>query len=192
MPVNIPDVSTIEKLHFQQLQNNMHVLPNSAPIFKLHHIENPMNVVCGGSANEPETSSESLVCEQNNCASPEDTVNEANPTKNSAPSCNNNNNDSSNSAASEKSLEVCDNNERTRPAVVILSGDASKEVSGITFGFDINEQLLCGDVCSDFVARYFVPESINANYYNHEKLVNYIGGGKFPPQKKKSIKNKNR
>lgn len=176
MPVNIPDVSTIEKLHFQQLQNNLQqqtpvvnhvdlVLPNLFKIHSLHHIESPIKVC--GSEREPEQ----VVCEQN-CAQEELAVNDVNAA-NSATISNNNNN----SVTSEKSVEVCDS-ERTRPAVVILSGDASKEVSGITFGFDINEQLLCGDVCSDFVARYFVPETINTKFYNHEKLVNYIGGGK--------------
>lgn len=79
-------------------------------------------------------------------------------------------------------VENCDSERTTscmRPAVVILSGDDSKEISGITFGFDINEQLLSDDVCNDFIARFVVPELPNNNGYNHDKIVNFIGSGKI-------------
>ncbi|XP_017778902.1 PREDICTED: uncharacterized protein LOC108564383 [Nicrophorus vespilloides] len=66
-----------------------------------------------------------------------------------------------------------------RPAVVILSGGDKKQVSDITFGFDINEQLLTSsgeadDVCSDFVSRFYLPES-TPKIGHVDKLVHYIG-----------------
>ncbi|KRT82789.1 hypothetical protein AMK59_3100 [Oryctes borbonicus] len=67
-------------------------------------------------------------------------------------------------------------NNNNRPAVVILSGNGDKEVSGITFGFDINEQLLSDDVCADFLARFVPPEDCDiTNGFNLDKIVNFIG-----------------
>ncbi|XP_018328656.1 putative uncharacterized protein DDB_G0277255 isoform X2 [Agrilus planipennis] len=67
-----------------------------------------------------------------------------------------------------------------RPAVVILSGNASKgaEVSGLTFGFEVNEQLLSDDVCERFAARFVAPQhDVYRNHQRHgyEKIVNFIG-----------------
>ncbi|XP_008201602.2 uncharacterized protein LOC103315223 isoform X2 [Tribolium castaneum] len=68
-----------------------------------------------------------------------------------------------------------------RPPVVILSGlGNSKEVPGLVFGFDINEQLLSEDnnkdfCCDDFIARYVAPETYTATSHNHDKIVSFIG-----------------
>ncbi|CAH0549441.1 unnamed protein product [Brassicogethes aeneus] len=62
--------------------------------------------------------------------------------------------------------------EEGEPAVVILSGSNNKEVPGLVFGFDINEQLLSEDVCENFVARYAFPKTCDAQ---HDKIVNFIG-----------------
>ncbi|RZC42440.1 micronuclear linker histone polyprotein-like [Asbolus verrucosus] len=78
----------------------------------------------------------------------------------------------------------CDISERTsvdvRPPVVILSGFGnSKEVPGLVFGFDINEQLLSEDggdfCCEDFISRYVAPETYTTTSHNHDKIVNFIG-----------------
>lgn len=85
------------------------------------------------------------------------TTNNSNINNSNAVNCNNNNNNS-------------------RPAVVILSGNGDKEVSGITFGFDINEQLLSDDVCADFLARFVPPKDCDiTNGFNLDKIVNFIG-----------------
>ncbi|XP_063926642.1 uncharacterized protein LOC135140150 isoform X2 [Zophobas morio] len=67
-----------------------------------------------------------------------------------------------------------------RPPVVILSGYGnSKEVPGLVFGFDINEQLLSEDnkdfCCEDFISRYVPPEAYTTTSHNHDKIVSYIG-----------------
>lgn len=78
----------------------------------------------------------------------------------------------------------CDSGERTngggeggRPAVVILSGEAVKEVSGLVFGFEINEKLLSDDVCDSFMSRFVLPVKMNTSAYNHDKIVSFIGQG---------------
>lgn len=78
----------------------------------------------------------------------------------------------------------CDSVERTSvgdggdslPAVVILSGE-TKEVSGLVFGFEVNEKLLSDDVCDTFMSRFVVPVKFNTDAYNHDKIVNFIGQG---------------
>lgn len=84
-----------------------------------------------------------------------------------------------------------------RPAVIIpvSSKDLSNEVSGLTFGFEVNEQLLAlgpdmgdGDVKSNsapkvgtadsFMARFVAPVIVHFNY-NHDKIVSYVGQGKL-------------
>jgi hypothetical protein len=78
----------------------------------------------------------------------------------------------------------CDISERTsvevRPPVVILSGFGnSKEVPGLVFGFDINEQLLSEDDksfrCEEFISRYVAPEVYTTTSHNHDKIVSFIG-----------------
>ncbi|GJQ78099.1 hypothetical protein Trydic_g2437 [Trypoxylus dichotomus] len=84
--------------------------------------------------------------------------------------CDRTTNNSSNNNVSNNS------NNNNRPAVVILSGNGDKEVSGITFGFDINEQLLSDDVCADFLARFVPPKDCDiTNGFNLDKIVNFIG-----------------
>lgn len=65
------------------------------------------------------------------------------------------------------------------PPVVILSGSGNKEVSGLVFGFDINEQLLHEDICENFISRYVEPECFKNSTHNHDKIVNFIGSGEF-------------
>jgi hypothetical protein len=67
-----------------------------------------------------------------------------------------------------------------RPPVVILSGFGnSKEVPGLVFGFDINEQLLSEDDksfrCEEFISRYVAPEVYTTTSHNHDKIVSFIG-----------------
>ncbi|CAH1118421.1 unnamed protein product [Phaedon cochleariae] len=74
----------------------------------------------------------------------------------------------------------CDSVERTiedrPPPVVILSGQGSKEATvGLVFGFDVNEQLLKEDICENFVARYVAPPAFDSSALNHDKIVNFIG-----------------
>lgn len=80
------------------------------------------------------------------------------------------------------SVVVCDR----RPAVIIPVSNKDSEVSGLTFGFEINEQLLAlepdceNDICvntaDSFTARYIQP--VVLNNYNHDKIVSYVGQGK--------------
>lgn len=71
------------------------------------------------------------------------------------------------------------------PAVVILSGE-TKEVSGLVFGFEINEKLLSDDVCDSFMSRFVLPVKLNTSAYNHDKIVSFIGQGNvFNKQKSK-------
>lgn len=62
--------------------------------------------------------------------------------------------------------------EKYRPAVVILSSGGDRHAtSDITFGFGINEQLLSGDVCADFVSRFLQPDVQTTHV---DQLVNYV------------------
>lgn len=127
MPRNIPDVQTIEKMHFAQANYNN-------------------NGGGGGSGVSSDT-------DVNNVKFGAD--------------CDTNRTTTANSG------------EPSRPAVVILSGDGNKEVSGLVFGFEINERLLCDDVYNSFVERFAAPSKHNTNAYNHDKIVNFIGQGEF-------------
>lgn len=84
-----------------------------------------------------------------------------------------------------------------RPPVIIPVSNRDNEVSGLTFGFEINEQLLAlepecendsdivAPVCpplavcpaDSFTARYLPP--VLLNNYNHDKIVTYVGLGEF-------------
>lgn len=88
---------------------------------------------------------------------------------------NNNNNNSCDSVVVERTNNSNNNNQP--PAVVILSGE-TKEVSGLVFGFEINEKLLSDDVCDTFMSRFVLPVKYNTNAYNHDKIVSFIGQGK--------------
>lgn len=67
-------------------------------------------------------------------------------------------------------------NDDGNPAVVILSGE-TKEVSGLVFGFEINEKLLSDDVYDTFMSRFVLPVKNNTNAYNHDKIVSFIQEG---------------
>lgn len=130
LPHNIPDVQTIEKMHFKQLQQAMQqtyvsnnfqdVIVNHLPMCVTHEHQSQVQYM-------PKYETD-------------------------------------NSCDSERT--------NTRPAVVILSGNG-KEVSGLTFGFEINEQLLSDDVCDNFTSRFYVPDVFQK--HNHDKIVNFIG-----------------
>lgn len=77
----------------------------------------------------------------------------------------------------DNSARTNNNNNNNRPAVVILSGE-TKEVSGLVFGFEINEKLLSDDVCDNFMSRFVLPVKLNTSTYNHDKIVSFIGQGK--------------
>ncbi|KAJ8954232.1 hypothetical protein NQ318_005828 [Aromia moschata] len=95
-------------------------------------------------------------------------------------------------ASAANNVADCDSSERTvsggeeeegcgdgggggPPPVVILSGAGNKEVPGLVFGFDVNEQLLNEDICEDFISRYVAPEVFSQSSHNHDKIVNFIG-----------------
>lgn len=83
-----------------------------------------------------------------------------------------------------------------RPAVIIpvSNKDPFYEVSGLTFGFEVNEQLLAldnevgdSDVKSNSTPKVGTADSFTARFvapviefnYNHDKIVSYVGQGKF-------------
>lgn len=103
----------------------------------------------------------------------------------------NNNNVNIDNNVNVNSVSVIES--KLRPAVIIPVSNKEQfyEVSGLTFGFEVNEQLLALDndvdcevknstpkVCSadSFTARFVVPV-IEFNY-NHDKIVSYVGQGK--------------
>lgn len=61
------------------------------------------------------------------------------------------------------------------PPVVILTESGNKEVPGLVFGFDINEQLLSEEVCEKFCSRFLMPDVFTTTSHNHDKIVNFIG-----------------
>lgn len=100
-----------------------------------------------------------------------------------------------NSIINVNSISV-NNNETRRPVVIIPVSNKEPfyEVSGLTFGFEVNEQLLALDnemvdvdiknnsapkltTADSFMARFVAPV-IEFNY-NHDKIVSYVGQGKF-------------
>lgn len=118
---NIPDVQTIEKMHFKQLQKTYGL--NYSDLIANHYV--------------PALSNK---CEQSQV---------------------------------QYTSNPCDSDRtNSRPAVVILS-DNGKEVSDLTFGFEVNEQLLSDDVCDYFISRFHVPDVFQK--HNHDKIVNFIG-----------------
>lgn len=167
LPPNIPDVRTIEKMHFKHLQyqHRNHVLPPSNGQYVVvsqpgHYVTVPQIHVPRHIYSEaPNAHVHHQNPEKNQQAS-----NESRPTINNSTKCD----------------KVCNDHDRTstgRPAVVILSG-ADKEVSGLTFGFDINEQLLSGDICSDFVGGFVPPKVDHSSKFNHEQIVDFISASK--------------
>lgn len=207
LPPDIPDVRTIEKMHFMNLtppntvivncnQNQQHspnmknstpTTPNSSPSTAnnahspqvSHESTSVINVTSINNNNNKQT-----VKSSNNCYN----------------NINNNNNanyvncDTSSDRTVVSEMVVVDNHhqqqqhqiqkreeeddEERPPPVVILSGLGNKEVPGLVFGFDINEQLLNEDICENFISRYVEPDNFKNSTHNHDKIVNFIGSGK--------------
>lgn len=198
LPPDIPDVRTIEKMHFMSLTP-----PNTLVTNSNQNQQQTTNVKNSNSI--PSSCQSSIVSVH---VLPE-TVSPVNVTplnnKQSVFSNNNNNSFNSNNA----NYVNCDNSsDRTTvvnetvfvenhhlqqppprnqeeeidegpPPVVILSGLGNKEVQGLVFGFDINEQLLNEDICENFISRYVEPENFKNSTPNHEKIVNFIGSGEY-------------
>lgn len=176
LPPDVPDVQTIEKLHMKQLQAMQHQQGATAattyvcaPMMPTNHhmpisvgyVAFPLTTVMTG---QPLTMAQPVACggedeamvADRNCAGPV-------PDNN----CDSEQGRRTSSGGNGGSAP-------NRPAVVIMSGEGN-DVSGLTFGFDINEQLLSDDVCDNFVARFAVPE-VELNE-NHDRIVSFIANG---------------
>lgn len=198
LPPDIPDVRTIEKMHFMSLAP-----PNNLVINQQH---------CTNFRNYPPITHNSLPSSASNAHSSQVPSESASVINNSTTSnkqiVNSNNNSFNSNNANYVNCDnsgdrtvisetVVDNNhphlllqqqqpqiqeemdEERPPPVVILSGLGNKEVSGLVFGFDINEQLLNEDICENFISRYVEPENFKNSTHNHEKIVNFIGSGEY-------------
>lgn len=200
LPPDIPDVRTIEKMHFMSLSppNNVIVNCNQNQQYSPNTKNSPSIASSSpksstGNVHLPKVSHESTSVINNN----KQTVNSC---SNSFSNTNNNANfvncDNSSDLTVVSETVVVDNhhqqphqlqqqiqkqeqNDEERPPVVILSGLGNKEVSGLVFGFDINEQLLHEDICENFISRYVEPENFKNSTHNHDKIVNFIGSGEF-------------
>lgn len=183
LPPNIPDVQTIEKMQFlsqqqqQQLQNlsNSQVCASGTTTAQgnLPALNNYQNVNVVGSpiaTTPPITTGVHL---QKQLSVTKLSTGGGNTTSN-------NNTNSANCDTSVRTTTTTNDLDERPPPVVILSGmGKNKEVSGLVFGFDINEQLLSEDICQDFIARFMAPEVYTHSSHNHDKIVNFIGSSKF-------------
>ncbi|KAJ8979806.1 hypothetical protein NQ317_001296, partial [Molorchus minor] len=166
LPPDIPDVQTIEKLHFmnrpiQINQQHLYQAPAKPPTLPLVAlIQNPLPV----SAVPPPQ----LPVLPPLLPAPPIVQNSVPVTSSDI----NSNNVSSNCDSSERTFS---DEEEGPPPVVILSGLGNKEVPGLVFGFDVNEQLLNEDICENFISRYVAPETFTHSSHNHDKIVNFIG-----------------
>lgn len=136
---------------------------------------------------------------------------------NNSNNANNNNifnnviNNMDNNNVNSVSVNNVENNRRPVVIIPILNKEPLYEVSELTFGFEVNEQLLALDyninsvennnsesekvtlnhninnnnvnsvkTCNadSFTARFIAPKIIEFNY-NHDKIVSYVGTGKF-------------
>ncbi|XP_018572853.1 uncharacterized protein DDB_G0284459 isoform X2 [Anoplophora glabripennis] len=163
MPPDIPDVQTIEKMHFMNRPP-----PPHQPAQTQHHLPPPQR---------PSNPTQLPVPPQ---VPPPLVVTPTAPPAVPPPVINS----TQNVVTNEININSvnCDNSERTiseedegPPPVVILSGVGNKEVPGLVFGFDINEQLLNEDICENFISRYIAPEVFSQSSHNHDKIVNFIG-----------------
>ncbi|XP_072381591.1 uncharacterized protein [Diabrotica undecimpunctata] len=158
LPPNIPDVQTIEKMHFMnchpQQQQPQHI---PSPIVVTQHVPRTNHP-------HPVTQSESTqTCTE---------VVTSLPSNKNKVDCDK----SDRTMVSDSNSNKGEGGEDERPPpVVILSGIGNKEVTGLVFGFDVNEQLLQDDVCNNFVARFVAPEGYTHVSHNHDKIVNFIG-----------------
>lgn len=207
LPPDIPDVRTIEKMHFMNLSPPNHVVVNC----------NQNQQQSPNTKNSPSTASNSLKSstglvhlpkvshESTSVTNSMSNNNKQTVVNSCSNSFNNNNNanyvncdNNSDTVVSDTVVVVVDNhhqqshqqqqqqlqkqqeqNDEARPPVVILSGLGNKEVPGLVFGFDINEQLLNEDICENFISRYVEPDNFNNSTHNHDKIVNFIGSGEF-------------
>lgn len=205
LPPDIPDVRTIEKMHFMNLTppNNVIVNCNHSLNMKKPTSTSPnSSPSTANNAHSPQVSHEStsvINVTSNNNNNSKQTVKSSNNCYNNI----NNNNanyvncDTSSDRTVVSETVVVDNHHQQQqqqqhqtiqklqeddedrpPPVVILSGLGNKEVPGLVFGFDINEQLLNEDICENFISRYVEPDNFKNSTHNHDKIVNFIGTGK--------------
>lgn len=208
LPPDIPDVRTIEKMHFMNLTPPNHVIVNSNPNQQHSPIQQNSPSV---NSNPPSTNNIAHLSQVpyeptsliNVICNSKQTVNSCNNSFNN--NINNNvnyvncDNSSDRTVVNDTVVVVVDSHQQQQPPlqnhqqqqqpqeddeerpppVVILSGLGNKEVPGLVFGFDINEQLLHEDICENFISRYVEPENFKNSTHNHEKIVNFIGSGKF-------------
>ncbi|KAJ8930558.1 hypothetical protein NQ314_016620 [Rhamnusium bicolor] len=164
LPLDIPDVQTIEK-------NAFHESPSTKPtaIFSESIATTNYSTSAPGSSASPGGPSYTHTSGEHHpeCSSGERHQNIVTNDIN----INNVNCDSSERTISE--------DEEGPPPVVILSGIGNKEVPGLVFGFDVNEQLLNEDICENFISRYVAPEVFSHSSHNHDKIVNFIGSAKI-------------
>lgn len=169
LPPDIPDVQTIEKMQFlnqQQHQQQLQNLSNSQV--------STTSTTQSGLANNYQNVGQQQ--QQQKQLSKFATGNDNNLTN----SANCDTSERTTTTSTKTTTTTTVNNLDVRPPpVVILSGmGKNKEVSGLVFGFDINEQLLSEDICQDFIARYMAPEIYSHTSHNHDKIVNFIGTSK--------------
>lgn len=198
LPLDIPDVRTIEKMHFMNLTppNNL-VINSSQNLQHCTNFKNSSSITCNSppsSANNAHSSQvyqESASVINNTTNSNRQTINSnSNSFNNNSANYVNCDNSSDRTVISETVVDNHHNrhqqpqkqeeiDEERPPPVVILSGLGNKEVPGLVFGFDINEQLLNEDICENFISRYIEPENFKNSTHNHDKIVNFIGSGEF-------------
>ncbi|XP_056638058.1 dentin sialophosphoprotein-like isoform X1 [Diorhabda sublineata] len=164
LPPNIPDVQTIEKIHFMQCRSQP---PPSLPQNKPNRHLSSSPLV---NANTPNYLHASNQLESNQVSM--DSV--KSPSGNKKLDCDMGDRTMIGESNS-RSRENQEEEEEGLPPVVILSGIGNKEVTGLVFGFDVNEQLLNDDICDNFIARFVPPEGYTHTSHNHDKIVNFIG-----------------
>lgn len=208
LPPDIPDVRTIEKMHFMNL-----VAPPSSILVHSNlqqHMKNSPQVISSSPPSLIAINAHSSVVLPESASTINNTTTNIIQTVHSNNSFNNNSNNNANYVNCDNSSDrtvvsetvvVADrvvdnhhlqqqqpqqppqqqdeNDEDRPPPVVILSGIGNKEVPGLVFGFDINEQLLNEDICENFISRYVEPENFKNSTHNHDKIVNFIGSGEY-------------
>lgn len=164
MPPNIPDVQSIEKMHFMNCHSQEYppVLAATAPryVAPTHPLLTSKTV--SESTQTPPT---------DNVTSP--------PISNKNKQADCDMGDQTMIGGGAEGEGIVGEEEERPPPVVILSGIGNKEVTGLVFGFDVNEQLLHDDICEDFVARFVAPQGYTQASHNHDKIVNFIGSSKL-------------
>ncbi|CAH1982488.1 unnamed protein product [Acanthoscelides obtectus] len=168
LPANIPDVRTIEQMHF--LQRNAAAAAPASPVVQAvspaeqQRVQSP---VPAPAPTQPQQQQAQTRRQQPHHQHHNHCDNER-PTTIAG---------SNSSAESEDGSSSCGGMDNRPPVVIMSSGAASgnKEVPDLVFGFDINEQLLHESACESFVARWVAPETYTFHSHNHDKIVNFIG-----------------